>query len=308
MPEKKVSFKHRLEYALFSATILSTRLSPVFLLRLHSRVLGGLFRALSPRHFRLVSRNLETAFPDMGPAEIAGLRRRIYRHFALIFTQIVYILAKRKPEKILPEIRVDNLAALEEVLRRGRGVILFSGHFGNWELVPFIIRRALGVVTYNVAREMDNPLIERVVSRFREFMGSRIIYKKGSFRSILRELKKNHIVGMIIDQNTLPQEGVYVDFFDHRVSAIPSVSLLHLKRGIPILPVFLQYEPGRLVLDIQDEVVFEKSGDMDRDVRELTERCHALIERKIRQFPEQWLWFHNRWKNRSAGGDDAQRQ
>jgi KDO2-lipid IV(A) lauroyltransferase len=113
---------------------------------------------------------------------------------------------------------------------------------------------------------------------------------------------------MIIDQNTIPQEGVVVDFFSHPVTAIPSVSQLHLKKDIPICPVFLHYEPDRIVCEILDEVVFERTGDFEADVQRLTQDCHAIIEDQIRLYPEQWFWFHNRWKARPQGGENAERQ
>jgi len=301
MSKNTVLFKHRIEYAVFMAYITSIQLSPLFMLPLHRASLDFLFRVLSRRHSKIVTHNLEMAFPEKKTSEIKQLKRNVYKHFAKIFTQIIYLYIKKKPEKILPEIQIRNSQALENSLNRGKGVILFSAHFGNWELVPFIISRELNRKTYNIARVMDNPLIEKRVTQFREYMGSRIIYKKGSIKTILKELRSNQIIGMIIDQNTLPEEGVFVDFFSRKVCAVPSVSLLHLKRNIPIIPVFIHYEPKKIVFEISDEVAFRKTGDFQDDLIRLTQYCNTLIEEKIRQFPEQWLWFHQRWKSKPSG-------
>lgn len=301
MPDKKISFKHRLEYVIFMAYIGSIKISPLFLQSLHRATLNTLFKMLSCRHSRIVTHNLQMAFPEKTAAEIKILKRGIYKHFSTIFTQIIYLYVKQNPEKILPEIQIRNNKVLENILTRGKGVILFSAHFGNWELVPFIISRKLNRKTHNVARIMDNPLIEERVVRFREYMGSRIIHKKGSIKTILKELKNNQIIGMIIDQNTLPDEGVFVDFFSRKVCAIPSVSQLHLKRNIPIVPIFIHYEPEKIVVEISEEISFQKSANFEDDVVRLTQYCNTLIEEKIRQYPEQWLWFHQRWKSKPSG-------
>ncbi|MCK4835266.1 MAG: lysophospholipid acyltransferase family protein, partial [Candidatus Aminicenantes bacterium] len=262
---------------------------------------GFLFKYLSPRHGKIVTRNLKIAFPEKKDQDIEQLKEKIYHHFSTIFTQVIYLYVKKKPEKILPEITIHNQEILENILKRGKGVILFSAHFGNWELVPFIISRQLNRKTHNIARKMDNPLIEEKVKAFRDFMGSRIIYKKGSIKTILKELNNNQIIGMIIDQNTLPEEGVSVDFFSRKVCAIPSVSLLHLKRQVPILPVFIHYEPDKIVFEIMDEIDFQPSGHFEQDLIKLTQYCNRIIENKIREFPEQWFWFHQRWKNQPEG-------
>jgi KDO2-lipid IV(A) lauroyltransferase len=301
MSNNKISFKHRLEYGIFISYITSIKLSPFFMQSLHRATLNILFKVLSRRHSRIVSENLQMAFPEKTADEIKTLKRRIYKHFSTIFTQIIYLYVKQNPEKTLPDIQIRNSQALEDILNRGKGVILFSAHFGNWELVPFIISRKLKRKTHNVARIMDNPLIEKRVIRFREYMGSRIIHKKGSIKTILKELKNNQIIGMIIDQNTLPEEGVFVDFFSRKVCAIPSVSMLHLKRNIPIVPVFIHYEPDKIVFEISDEVSFQKSGNFEDDLVRLTQYCNTLIEQKVRQYPEQWLWFHQRWKSKPSG-------
>ena len=304
MHEKEASFKQRIEYLIFILYITGIRLSPIWIMPLHMKWLNLLFKYLSPRHGKIVSGNLKAAFPEKSDSEIENLKKEIYRHFSTIFTQIIFLYIKKRPDKILPEILIRNQKILEDILERGQGVILFSAHFGNWELVPFIIRQALGRKTHNIARKMDNPLIEKKVTAFRKYMGSRIIYKKGSIKTILKELSKNQIIGMIIDQNTLPEEGVFVDFFSRKVSAIPSVAQLYLKKRVPVLPVFIHYRPKKIILEIMKEIDYPPSGHFKQDVVAITQLCNRIIEDKIREFPEQWFWFHQRWKTQPGGEDD----
>ena len=175
---------------------------------------------------------------------------------------------------------------------------MFSAHFGNWELIPYILDRRLDNKVYSIAREMDNPLVEGVVKRFREYMGSNIIYKRGAMRAILKLLADNNIIFLLTDQNTVPREGAFVDFFSQKVSAVTSVSQLHLKKGVPVVPIFLHYRENCIVMDLFPEVQFSKSDNFGHDVQRLTQQCTSMIEAQIRKHPEQWFWFHNRWKTR----------
>jgi KDO2-lipid IV(A) lauroyltransferase len=295
---KKISARHRIEYLAFMGVVTALKLSPLFLAGFNRRVLQFLFSKLNKRHHRLVKKNLDIAFPNKTREEIETLRQAIYTHFSSVFLEIIYLFVKRKPGKILKPIEVVNLRFLEDALEKKKGVIVFSGHFGNWELIPYILSRELDRPVNSIARKMDNPLVEKKVKQFREFMGSALIYKQNSIRTILNRLNKNGIVYLLIDQHTIKREAVTVEFFKEPVWAVPSVSQLHIRKDIPALPVFIHYDRDRIVLEIMEEITFTRSDDQAGDIRRLTQQCITLIEEKINRHPEQWFWFHDRWKNR----------
>jgi KDO2-lipid IV(A) lauroyltransferase len=301
MPQDKVSFKHRLEYALFSACVMFSRFSPSWALRAEVGALVFFFKRLSRRHFRLVESNLAAAFPDAPPQERRDLQDRIYRHFGRLFVEITRTFARRQPQAILARSRIVHPELIERALLKKRGLLVFSAHFGNWEWLPLILHTRFNKSIFSVARPMDNPLIENKVRDFREAMGSRVIYKKNSLRSILAKLADNEIVCLLIDQNAVPREGVFVDFFGRKASSNTSVAQLHLKKNIPVLPAFLHYEGREIVLEIQPEIDLPRSGNEQDDLLALTQHMTGLIEGQIRKFPEQWLWFHDRWKTRPKG-------
>jgi KDO2-lipid IV(A) lauroyltransferase len=301
----KITVKHRLEYLFFMAFILSIKVSPLFMVKFNRKFLRFLFAKISKRHHGIVQKNLKIAFPDDPEEKISALRTAIYRHFSAVLVEIIYMFIKKKPGKILKPIEITNLHYLEEALKNKKGVIIFSAHFGNWELIPYILNRELNMKINSIAREMNNPLVEKKVKQFREYMGSAVIYKKNSVRTILGRLKNNEIVYLLIDQHTIRREAVYVDFFGETVPAVPTVSRLHIKQGIPALPVFLHYEEDKIVLELMEEIRFPGSGDRERDIQRLTQWCIAVIEEKIRRYPEQWFWFHNRWKTGLAGKEDS---
>ena len=301
MQKKKASFKRNLEYALFAGLISLLKFSPPRLLRLEKKVLVFLLKKGSRRHSRLISHNLAIAFPASTASALAELKKNIYRHFGCIFIEIARTFARRNPQAILARTRVNRMDILKRVLEKKRGVIVFSAHFGNWEWIPLILSTHLGKEIHSIARPMDNVLIEKKVKEFREAMGSRIIYKQGSLRTILKKLSQNEIIYLLIDQNTVPREGIFVDFFAKKATAITTVSQLYLKKNIPVVPVFLHYEGAEIVLDVLPEIDYPAADQNPAALTELTQQLTWLIEAQIKKFPEQWFWFHNRWKTNPQG-------
>lgn len=293
---KKITVKHRLEYLLFIAFILLIKASPLFMVKFNRKLLRSLFGLISKRHHGIVEKNLRIAFPNETNERILDLKEAIYCHFSAILVEIIYMFVKRKPGKILKPVEITNFHYLEEALKKQKGVILFSAHFGNWELIPYILNRKLNKKINSIARQMDNPLVEKKVKQFREYMGSAVIYKKNAVRTILNRLKSNGIVYLLVDQHAIEREAVYVDFFGETVRAVPSVSQLHIRKDIPAVPVFLHYEEDKIVLELLEEIKMPETGDRAADIQRLTQLCTSIIEEKVRQYPEQWFWFHNRWK------------
>ncbi|MFC2146318.1 lysophospholipid acyltransferase family protein [Acidobacteriota bacterium] len=300
MPKRKIKFKHRVEYILFAAIVLLIKISPLFLIKLNQKLVQYVLIKLSKRHSGIVAKNLKIAFPHYTAGEISTLTRAISRHFSSVFIEIITIFVKKQPEKILKKVEILHPEVLERALDKKKGVILFSAHFGNWELIPLILSKQLNQKINSVAREMNNPLVEKKVKQFRKYMGSQLIDKRNSIRTILKRLEKNGVVYLLIDHNTIAREGVFVDFFGKPASTVSSVSQLHLKRAIPIVPIFLHYEEDKIVLELLEEIDAAGTGigNQNEDILQLTRRCTSLIEEKIRQYPEQWFWFHNRWKTR----------
>jgi KDO2-lipid IV(A) lauroyltransferase len=301
MQQTRVSFKHRLEYAFFAGLISLLKHSPRWALRLEKDFLIFFLKKGSPRHSRLVSNNLALAFPDAGPSSRAGLKKSIYDHFGRVFMEIVRTFSRGDIHAILARTRVNRIDILARVLEKNRGAIVFSAHFGNWEWIPLILRDRLKKDIHIVARPMDNSRIEAKVREFRETMGSHVMYKKGSLRTILKRLGDNEIVCLLIDQNTVEREGVFVDFFGRKATAVTTVSQLYLKKGIPLVPAFLHYQEEEIVLDILPEIDYAAAGDDSAALASLTQQLARVIEEQVRKYPEQWFWFHDRWKTRPQG-------
>ncbi len=301
MPQKKVSFKHHLEYALFASFLFISKYTPDWCIRSEVKLLIFFLKKGCRKHSQLIERNLAKAFPASTPDLLNDLKKKIFNHFGRLFVEITRTFARRKPQAILSRSRILHPEIIQRALQKKRGLVIFSAHFGNWEWLPLILHTQLNKDIYSVARPMDNPLIEIKVREFRENMGSKIIYKRGSLRTILNRLAHNEIICLLIDQNAVPREGVFVDFFGQKASTITTVAQLYLKKNIPVVPVFLHYEEQEIVLEVLPEVDFSGSDNDHDNVVALTQHMTGLIESQIRKYPEQWLWFHDRWKTKPKG-------
>jgi KDO2-lipid IV(A) lauroyltransferase len=263
------------------------------------RALGRLAYALDRRHRRLAASNIASALgPRLTLEQRERLVRDVFLHFGTVFCDFFH-LATRESHERKRFLRMTGAPHLEAALRKGKGVLLFTGHYGLWEAAPALINPIVPLKV--VARPLDNPFLEGKLHELRGRLGSGVISKYSAGREILKALRRNQAVAILIDQNVLRQEAVFVDFFGRPAATTPSLALFHLRTGAPILPVFCRPETGsRYHVAIGPPVEVEPSGDRDKDVVRITQACTSLIEDRIREEPRFWFWFHDRWKTRPA--------
>lgn len=307
MRKEKVSFKHKSEYFVLKFYLGFLRILPDFLLKRNSSVILFFLRRLNTKHSNTIRVNLKSAYPELSEEKLQERIDSVYRHYAFILNQML-ILSVRKEIKEDNQLKIIDNCNIEKIISENKGVIFFSAHFGNWELIPLLFNKHLGVTLHGIARKMNNPLIDSFVKEFRDITRCRIISDKGSIRAILQLLSEGEATYFLIDQNTIAREGVFVDFFSRKACAVSSVSQIHLKRGVPIVPVFLYYTEEGIVLEIQERVNFKETGEGIEDTQRLTQQCATIIENMIRKYPAQWLWFHDRWKTRPHGEENEKGQ
>jgi KDO2-lipid IV(A) lauroyltransferase len=192
-------------------------------------------------------------------------------------------------------VHYEGLDHIRGAYARGKGVLLFSGHFGHWELVA-VMQGFLGLPLALVTRRLDNPLLEERVARLRTLSGNVIIHRQGAVREMLKALRKNVGIAIVIDQDA-KRGGVFVPFFGRLASTTPTLAAIALKTGAPIVPVFSVPKPdGSYRVIYEPEVKVVDTGDREADVYRLTAECTAIIEHWVRRHPEFWLWMHRRWK------------
>jgi KDO2-lipid IV(A) lauroyltransferase len=226
-----------------------------------------------------------------GPRVTDGVFRSIARLLAS-FAQFPRITRANVHEWI----RYDGFENFQNALACGRGVLVATAHLGNWELSAFA-HAYLAAPMNIVVRPLDNPRIDALVEQRRALSGNRIIEKKDAARGILKALAAKEAVGILIDQNTTLDQGVFVDFFGKKACAGNAfVKLAHHSGAVVVLGFALWSEQERRYV-----LRFYPPVPMTGDVAQDTQRLHAELEAVIRQYPDQWLWIHRRWKTRPPG-------
>ena len=197
---------------------------------------------------------------------------------------------------------LDGLENYLEGLRRGRGVIFMTAHFGAWEMSSFA-HALYGYPLKFIVRPIDNPRVEQLISSYRMLSGNLPIERKRAARDILKSLRQNEAVGILFDQNTTRSEGVFAEFFGIPAATTPAIALFALRAGAAVIPGFLIWDENlnkhRLRLDPPVELI--DTGDLANDVLENTKHFNKILESYVRRHPDQWLWIHRRWKTRPDG-------
>ena len=198
-------------------------------------------------------------------------------------------------DKIIGDVEVNGLDNFQQAKAKGKGVITITGHCGNWELLA----TAFGVrvnTAAGVARAQNNPYLNKIIENARARYGNSLIYKKGALKGILTELKKKNVVGILMDQSVVKDEGFIIDFLGRGAWTTKMPALIARKTGAPVVPVFLHRDGKRHVMTIHPEIRLSEDEDAEKALIEDTKRFSGFIEDYIRQHPEEWLWIHRKWK------------
>ena len=193
-------------------------------------------------------------------------------------------------------IRYEGLENFQQAHARGKGVLVATGHFGNWELSAFA-HAYLFAPMHIVVRPIDNARIDVLVESRRQLSGNRAIAKKDAARGILRALAAGDAVGVLIDQNTTPDQGVFIDFFGVKACAGSAFVKLAHHSGAAVVPGYALWSEKEQRYVLHFEPAVEMTGDVQHD----TQQVHSRLEAAIRKNPDQWLWIHRRWKTRPPG-------
>jgi KDO2-lipid IV(A) lauroyltransferase len=286
------AIRNALEYCLALAVLKSLEWAPLAIANWLARWYARLLDLALPRLRRVAKRNLSFALPEADATEIidAGFQS---------IARVLVALAKfptMHRGNIHQWIRCEGAEHFENALRAGRGVLFATAHLGNWELSAFAHAILTGPMNV-VVRPLDNPLIDRMVERRRALSGNRLISKRDIARPILKALAANQAVGILIDQNSALDSGVFVDFFGTPACSGTGFAKLAGHSGAAVIPGFALWSvtERRYVLRFYPPVPM--TGDAARD----TAALQRTLEEIVRAHPDQWLWIHRRWKTRRPG-------
>lgn len=264
-------------------------------------MLGQTVRLLHPRLSRVAMRNLQLALPEMPEAE----RRRIVRG---VFTSLGRLLAEvcrfpRYTRENVSQVAVyDGLENFLAAEQRGKGVLFLTAHLGGWEVGSFA-HSLYGHKLHIVVRPLDNPYLDALIRRYRTLHGNTTFDKQDFARGLLSAMKAGETVGVLMDTNMTPPQGVFVDFFGHLACTASGVARVALRTDAAVVPAFSMWDEklGKYRIRFDPMLELVRTGDDAADVAANTASFTKAIEGYVRQYPEQWLWVHRRWKTRPEG-------
>ena len=246
-------------------------------------LLGRAFDLFDRPHRRLAVDNLQAAFPLRTRRECRAIAREMFAHFGRLL-MVLLKFSTMTPAEMLACVEFDGDERVRQAHAGGRGVLLFTGHFGYWEINALVHALAIRPIAV-LARPLDNPLLHDLLESVRRRTGNSVIYRRGALRRVLRALADNQAVAVLIDQHIQTVDAVFVDFFNRPAATTSALAALALRTGAPVVPVFALPLPGGRFRMVYEHPVDPPGGDDADAIREFTQRCTDVLEMYVRRYP-----------------------
>jgi Kdo2-lipid IVA lauroyltransferase/acyltransferase len=294
------STRHFLEYIFFNLLLLLVRpLSQQAVVKIGKK-LGDLAFLFLEKRKKSAKVNLDIIYEDSkSSGEKNQIIKESFQNLAVSALQCLWVTFDTKIRvQELIEGEPIGLDLLGQCLQKNKGVFFLTAHYGNWEVMGLFHGYLSISPLSSIARRLDNPYLEKKAKRLRTISGNKIIYRDESPLKIVKALKKNNCIAVMMDQNTA-KGGVFVEFFGKKAATPRSLALLSYRTGTPILPLFCYpNNNGTYRIEYGPEIDFEKSGNKENDILKWTQQCEQFIENIIRENPVPWMCSHRRWKTR----------
>jgi len=294
--------KHRknIKYSLLVAAIklllLVIRLLPR---KVSMKLMGGLgalvFRMLKEERNKAIN-NLTIAYGrEKSQNEIEAMAREVFVNLGKSGAEFAIRMGQENPGQFFGNLEVKGREHLEEAMKKGRGVLALINHMGCWEGTALALPM-LGIPTYAIGKKLGNEKLNTLLFESRGKKGVQTLARGSSYKTMLRVLKENNLLGILIDQDT-DVRGVFVDFYGKPAHTPIGGAMLAMDSGAPVLPMFyIKKDDDTYEFIIDEELPLVVTGNRRKDMEENTRLFHAVIEKYIKKYPTQWVWFHNRWK------------
>lgn len=287
--------KNYFEYFLFIVLAVLVRILGLSLSRRFSIIVAVILFYIIPIRKNVTLKNLRRAFPEYTDQKIYKIAFENYKSFAITFVEILYIPFMTR-KQIENAVYSENVELVKKFYERGNGLIVLSGHFGNWEYIALSISAQINVPFHVVVKSQRNPFVDSYLNRARTKWINEIVPLGASIRKIYAELKAKKIVAMVADQRG-PSDGMRVNFFGQSTAIYPGPAQLAVKTKTPILYGLAVRQPDYSYKALISEISFEDlPDDEEKQVHEVSQKHMAFLESIIKKHPEQWFWMHNIWK------------
>jgi len=292
---KKPTLAHRAEYYAMRATIGGLRALSWDAACKFGEKLGALgYRPLGIRK-RVVERQIAAAFPDLNPESVVSLARESYQHLGRTFieTALLNSLGKDGLQKLVET--VDGWEEIEDVMSKGKGAVLVTGHIGNWELAGAYVA-ARGVPLDAIVRGMANPLFDAYLNHTREVIGMTVVHDSEAVRRTPRSLRAGRAVAFVADQGVMGLASTFVPFFGRPAKTPRGAAVFALRFDVPVVFVVALRKPNGRYRIVVERIEAPQTGERDRDVDAIVARFTQHLEKWVRAVPAQYFWQHRRWR------------
>ncbi len=299
-PHPHLSSRQRLQYWAAAGSLKILGWMPHKLARLVCSLLAALSYWLWPRLRRVGLFNLRLAFPDWTERRRRRVIFGLFQNFGRMLADFAHF-PRWNRSNIESLIIYDGFENYAQAQSQGHGVFFLTAHFGNWELGSFA-HGVYGYPCHFVVRQMDNPLLDEFINRYRCLSGGKAIEKGEFARGVLRAFAQGHAVGVLSDQNMLPFEGAFVDFFGRPACTTTGPARVARKTGAAVILGLVIWDKKLKKYRLRfDPVEWIKRDDPEEEILANTANFTRRIEDYVRRYPDQWLWVHRRWKTRPPG-------
>ena len=287
--------RYRVEAAAAAVAAAIVRRLPRRLALAAGRAIGRFWGVLDARHLRIAVENLRASFPDWDAGRLESVARGVYGHFGAVIFDLLW-MAGRKGADLAALVEEEGEESLRAAAARSKGVLYCGAHIGNWEIHAIALAAQHGPLSV-VARPLENPALDARLCALRSVTGNAVIYKRKALASVLRELRAGRAIAMLLDQNVMESDGIFVEFFGRMAATTTVAAALALKTGCALVPAWTELlRDGRYRLHYEPALEVRADADRDPEIARLTQELAARTEGWIRRAPEQWLWLHRRWK------------
>ena len=292
---------YRLQYAPVAVAVRLIGVLPRSLARGVGILIGRIVYYIHPRLRRVGLRNLELAFPEKPLRERRKILKGVYTSLGRLLAEFClfpYYTVQNSSQVAVYQ-GFENFEAAES---RGQGVVLLTGHFGGWEVGSFF-HSIQGHPMHIVVRPLDNPFVDALVTQYRTLHGNTTVNKQEFARGLISAMRTNGTVGILMDTNMTPPQGVFVPFFGIPACTASGVARVALHTGASVVPAFTIWDPilRKYRVEFDSAIELVRTGDTEADTIANTARFNQVFEEYVRKYPDQWLWVHRRWKTRLPG-------
>ncbi len=253
---------------------------------------------IDKKHKKIAKTNLDFAFENtLSKREKEKIIKRCYKNLIYNLADFIKNQGISKKE-LLKKVTIKNEHIVKEAIKSGKKIIFITAHYGNWELTGLFVGAFYGPLTV-VGRRLDSKIMDKILKKNREQFNIKVVDKMGAMRELVKDIKRNRKIGLLVDQNTASNEGELIKFFGKEARHTPSAAILARKFDALIIPVFITTDDfKKYTLTFYEPIQTQKTDNPKQDILKSVQAQAQITEKVIRQKPQEWFWFHKRWKNR----------